>query len=421
LKARKKILISAYAVSPYRGSECAVGWEITKRLGKYFDVTVIMCSQTPSGDIYFEEIQKYIKENGPIENVGFVGIPMPASSRIFTWLHDIGFWPAYYWGYNIWQRAAFKRARELHIQSNFDLAFQLNMIGFREPGYLWKLDIPFIWGPVGGFHCIPFQFIRQFKGKDFIFQVLKNVINKLQTKFLLRPRKAARKAELVWCVDYASLNIVSKWNPKSELLQETGLNISANSYSKITKSFNGKRSLNLVWSGMVTPGKALDILIDTLILIKELDFKLVVLGDGQLLPKLKARAEQIKEKIIWKGWLPKEKAIQNVKNADLLIHTSLKDATSNVILEAIGLGIPVVCHDICGMGIVVNELNGFKIPYKNHATSVEYISDLLKSILHNPNILSDRNKSIIETINSLSWDTKVNYIAQKISSIINKK
>jgi hypothetical protein len=26
----------------------------------------------------------------------------------------------------------------------------LNMIGYREPGYLWKLNVPFVWGPMGG-------------------------------------------------------------------------------------------------------------------------------------------------------------------------------------------------------------------------------------------------------------------------------
>ncbi len=61
----------------------------------------------------------------------------------------------YYTGYAAWQRAAYRAALDLHRDRPFDLAHQLNITGYREPGYLWKLPIPFVWGPVGGAADIP--------------------------------------------------------------------------------------------------------------------------------------------------------------------------------------------------------------------------------------------------------------------------
>ena len=156
---RIRLLISAYAVSPARGSECTVGWEISTRLGAYFDVTVLFCKETPSKYPYYTEIEDYLNSK-PIENVNFVPIEMPETSKKYTKLHNSGFWPAYYWGYKCWQKEAFRVAKRLHQLERFDVAYQLNMIGFREPGYLWNLDIPFVWGPTNGFHSIPFSFIR---------------------------------------------------------------------------------------------------------------------------------------------------------------------------------------------------------------------------------------------------------------------
>lgn len=414
----KKILISAYAVSPIRGSECAVGWEITRRLGQYFNVTVLICEKTPSGDNYKYEVENYLANFGFIKNVKFIFIPMPYISKIYTFLHDIGFWPAYYLGYNCWQKEVFKSAKYLHQINKYDACYQLNMIGFREPGYLWKLDIPFFWGPTNGFHSIPYSFLKDFRGKDYFFQNIKRFFNEMQIIIALRPRIAAKKASFVWCVDKISLKNISNWTKNVDLLSETGLTTNNFLHFFSKDKYNKDRTLNLVWSGRIEFGKSLSILIDSLLLLNEYNFKLVVLGDGPLLNEMKKRSHSINHKILWKGWLPKDEATKFVTNSDLLIHTSLKEGTPHVILEAIGNGVPVICHDTCGMAAIINDQNGFKIPYSDFNTSILFISHLLNSIFVNPDILNSKFETINETTDFLSWDYKVHYISEKINSII---
>jgi glycosyltransferase involved in cell wall biosynthesis len=414
----KRILVSAYAISPVRGSECAVGWEITTRLGEFFDVTVLTCEETPSNTPYYKEIENYIANHGNIKNVHFVPVKMPKNSKKYTKMHDLGFWPAYYWGYNCWQKEAYKVAKDLHKQKRFDMAYQLNMIGFREPGYLWRLDIPFLWGPTNGFHSIPFSFIRGYKGKSFLVQLLKHLANEVQIKLSFRAKKAAKKASIVWCVDETAVKNMKQWNANAELMQETGLNQLPDKFV-LNRHYDGIRCLNLVWSGMITPGKALNILIKALLELKNFNFHLTVIGDGPLLNHEKKQAEAIQNKITWTGWLKKADAIESVKKADLLIHTSLKEGTPHSILEALGMGVPVLCHDTCGMGAVVNTKNGFKMPYKNVETSVEFIVNLLQSIQHKPDVLNNLYESIWETTNDLTWESKVNTISKKITELLN--
>lgn len=414
----KRILISAYAVSPKRGSECAVGWEITRRLGKHFDVTVLMCYETPSKSTFYKEIIEYIYQNGEIINTKYLPVKMPILSSFYTWLHDIGFWPAYYWSYKTWQHACYKKAKELHSQNPFDMAYQLNMIGFREPGYLWRLNIPFVWGPTNGFHNIPFSFIKCFKGKEFLFQSLKHIANKIQIDFAYRARKAAKKASIVWCVDKAAYKVMKVWSKNVMLMQETGLNSISKEF-QLTRHYDGKRTLNIVCSGMITTSKAYFIVIESLLQLKDKNFHLAFLGDGPLKENLIKKAEPIKEKITWLGWVQRTEVIETIKMADILIHPSLKEGTSMTILEALGMGIPVICHDTCGMGEVINDKNGFKIPYNNRQTSVEYIAKLLQSIILNPDLLNDRYKTIWDMSNDLTWENKVKKITEKINSILN--
>ena len=75
---------------------------------------------------------------------------------------------------------------------NFDLIHQLNMVGFREPGYLWKLNIPFVWGPIGGMIQFPWKFLPCVGIGGSIYHICRNLINWHHMHFLTRPKKAAR-------------------------------------------------------------------------------------------------------------------------------------------------------------------------------------------------------------------------------------
>lgn len=420
LNSKKYIIVSAYATSPYRGSECAVGWEIITRLKKYFDITVLVCLETPSHKPYFKEIQEELKKTNVEEGLVIVPVEMPENSKKYTKLHDLGFWPAYYWGYKSWQKAAYKKAKELHETRPFDASYQLNMIGFREPGYLWELGIPFFWGPINGFHSIPLSFIKCFSGKEYLSQILKHIANKTQIKFSYRARKAARKASLVWCVDDISFYKLKEWKANVELMQEAGLQ---NYMLKSQKNryYDGKRRLNIVCSGMITSGKAYFILIDALLRLKNENFHLTFLGDGPLKSKLMKKGFDIKDKISWHGWVEHSIALKLISQSDILIHPSLKEATSMTILEALGYGVPVICHDTCGMGIVVNDTNGFKIPYNNAPNSIDYLEELLSSIFTNPNVLNSRFDQITKCIEELKWDSKVRRIANRFTETLDKE
>lgn len=408
----KRILISAYAVSPIRGSECAVGWEITNGLSKYFDVTVLMCKETPSGKNFYKEVDEFYENNKIEKTIKYSPIKYPKRSKIYTKLHDIGFWPAFYWGYKSWQKEAFKVAIKLHEEENFDAVYHLNMIGFREPGYLWKMGIPFFWGPTNGFHSIPFSFIKNMPLKERIVQSLKHITNEIQIKTAIRPRKAAARAECIWCVDEVALKNIQKWSKKGELLQETGILINNNTINN--RYYDGERALNLVWSGMITPGKALDILINSLIQNSNLNFKLIILGDGPLKKSLQKKSEVIKNKVEWKGWVDRNIALDIVREADILIHTSLKEGTPHSVLEAVSLGTPVICHDTCGMGLTIKKQHGLKIPYKDRITSINYISNTLQNIVSNPSILNSLFKSILKDSKEITWEYKVKAISTKI-------
>ena len=59
----------------------------------------------------------------------------------------------FYKYYKDWQLKTAMIAREICKKEKIDILHQLNMIEFREPGYLWQISqetgIPFVCGPKG--------------------------------------------------------------------------------------------------------------------------------------------------------------------------------------------------------------------------------------------------------------------------------
>ena len=181
----RKVLVCVYACSPYRGSEPGMGWNYLRLIARDRQVWAIVEKEK-----WEKDIRKWLSEHpDEMQNVHFVFIH---KSRC-RWLRRI--WPpSYYWFYRIWHWKAYKIALRMHDEICFDCVHQLNMVGFREPGYMWKLSIPFIWGPVGGLGLTDWRLLGllSFGGKvEFFFR---NIINWCHMYLLVRPKLAAQKA-----------------------------------------------------------------------------------------------------------------------------------------------------------------------------------------------------------------------------------
>lgn len=357
-----KILISAYACSPFKGSEPGVGWNFIKNLSKYHELHVI------TEELEFkEDINKFMQENPDFKNVKFYYI-----SRQIEYFSKV-FPPLFYYFYNNWQKKAYKLALELEKKENYDIIHQLNFVGYREPGYLWKINKPFVWGPIGGMENTAFKLLLNLDLTNFIYYFLRNVLNRLQIVFLLRPQKAARRKNnfLIAATPKNQAVILKYWRRNCLIIPEVG----QEERMEITiKNRMPEETFRIVWSGQHTGGKALNILLKSLVkLPPEMNWTLIVLGDGKKTRSWKKLSEKlgVENKIQWKGWLPRVEAHEIMLSAHLMCITSLKDLTSTVILEALSFGLPVICIDHCGFSHVINDHCGIKIPIltPQHLTS----------------------------------------------------
>jgi glycosyltransferase involved in cell wall biosynthesis len=420
--ARRRIVLSAFAFSPARGSEPGIGWNIASRLADFHDITVLTCPAL-GGENHRTEVDEYFQRHGPIPGLEIRHIEPPRLSRWFQKPLISFSTPLYFVGYAAWQRAAFAEARRLHKARPFDLAHQLTITGFREPGYLWKLGIPFVWGPVAGAANVPWRFFMLFSIRDRIFYTLKNTVNTVHKRLKFRSKRAARIAKYIFVTSHEDQALITgRWGNDSHLMPDTGTpDLDGN-----VRDFDGNRPLRLVWSGLHAGRKGLPILLNASAKLKrELpghSFTLKILGDGPQSRSWKSLARDlgINDLISWTGQLPRDRALEEMRGADVFVFTSLQEGTSSVVMEALALGLPVICHDACGMAIAIDESCGIKIPMVNPGTSERRFADAIKSLVTDPGRARTLSAGALARARQLSWSLKAEQIAAVYDAILSR-
>ena len=403
-----KILISCYACSPKRGSEPGMGWSFVYGLSKHHEVHVIVEKEK-----WQKDIEAFIKENKN-DNLKFYFIYKKRN----RFLRKI--WPpSYYWFYKIWQKEAYTLAQKLEAQHNFDAIHQLNMVGYREPGFLWKIKKPFIWGPIGGTENVPWKLFSLFNLHGKLFYGGRNLINSYQKNYFKRPRMAAshENSVLIAATPDIKKSIYTLWNKDSVVIPEVGaVNMPEIEINKRSST----EPLKIVWSGQHTSGKALHILLKSLALLNsDVKWELHILGVGKETENWKDLSQELKigNNCIWYGWIEKKEAFQIMKNGHCLAITSLKDLTSSVIIEGISLGLPIVTLDHCGFSFVVNQLCGIKIPVNNLDKIYVNFKNAIEKLYSNEKLRISLAEGALKRAKDFSWDNKIeqlNGVYQKL-------
>ena len=285
---------------------------------------------------------------------------------------------------------------------------QLNMIGFREPGYLWKLsketDIPFVWGPVDAKDKFPVAYLGGASMKTKLFMRLKNVLTVWQLKHSKRVRQAASQASVIFSASSNSKESFKKYMAiDSPLLNETGCYVQERPL--IDKS--QKETFDVLWVGKLDFRKQLGIALQSVAIADNENIRLHIVGGGDAEPyKQLANTLGIKDKCIWHGAVSHDEVQSIMQNSDVFFFTSVAEGTPHVVLEAIGNNLPVVCFDTCGQGDAVNEKVGKKILLTNPSKSSQDFATILNEFEGNRNLLKQMSENCKQRQTELSWDEK---------------
>ena len=409
------ILINAYACSPGMGSEPGMAWNWCVNLARHCELHIITEGE------FRDRIEAVLPSLPQGKNMHFYYNPVPVKVREMCW--NQGNWKFYYY-YKKWQKITCKMALDIIANNHIDVIHQLNMIGFREPGYLWKIThIPFVWGPVGGLMDIPLNYISSKNGKTKIIASTKSLLNVIQVKFHPRVKRALQRASLIIGATGESVKKIERHHKKKAiLLNETGCYIND---AGANKMYQTDGMFHIVWIGRFLYTKKLDLALRTvskLNHLKNLKFHIVGSGNEKDVKYYKqlANALNINDVCVWHGNIAHASVQDIMQKSDVLFFTSIAEGTPHVILEAISNCLPVVCFDCCGQGDSVNEKVGIKIKLSHPKQSVDEFAEKIDYLYHHREVLVEMSQNCILRQQELSWENKTKQMMVLYEHIINK-
>lgn len=137
----------------------------------------------------------------------------------------------------------------------------------------------------------------------------------------------------------------------------------------------------IVGMGRIIKQKGFDLLIKSFSLIEKNnpDLRLVIIGDGSQLNNLKdySYSVGISDKIIFHGNMTNPFPV--LKQCQIFVLSSRWEAFGNVIIEAMSLGLPVICFDIPGgpREIINHKVNGLLVKSGNIEALAKGIDKLI--------------------------------------------
>ncbi len=122
---------------------------------------------------------------------------------------------------------------------------------------------------------------------------------------------------------------------------------------------------HLVFLGRFNPQKNADFLIEALSRVKDQPWKLTMIGDGPVMPKVRDLIARhgLQERVTCTGWLKSPEVDAILAGADILCMPSLSEGMPVAAIEALRRGLAIVASDIPGvLDVVDSGKNGFLVP-----------------------------------------------------------
>ena len=408
-----KILINAYACSPGMGSEPGMAWNWVSNLARFCELHIITEGEFRDK---IEEVVPTLEQGG---NMHFYYNPVSEKIRKMCW--NQGDWRFYKY-YREWQWKTYLMAKDICSKEQIDILHQLNMIGFREPGYLWKLSrengVPFVWGPVDAKDKFPVAYLDGAGLKTKLFMRLKNFLTGIQLRYSKRVLLAARQSSVIFSASSNSQRSFKKYmNIDSPLLNETGCYVQDHPIVDKTD----KETFDVLWVGKMDFRKQLALALQTVAKSENNKLRLHIMGGGDAESyQSLAKSYGIADKCIWHGAVSHDEVQDIMQKSDIFLFTSVAEGTPHVVLEAISNNLPVVCFDTCGQGDAVNDKVGRNIPLSFPCQSVSDFAKLLNELEDNRSLLKQLSENCKERQQELSWEEKAKTMMEWYEKILRK-
>jgi glycosyltransferase involved in cell wall biosynthesis len=390
-----KVLLSAYACEPGRGSEPGIGWNWANEIARLgHDVHVITRASN----------RKTIEAwPGPL--------PAGLSFHYYDLRPWLRFWKRgnrgltlYYW---LWQAAAARFARDLHAAERFDLVHHLTFGSIKLPTFMHSLGVPLVLGPIGGGETAPISLRKGYSLRGHVSDALRDMSRSLarHNPFIFA---MLWRATVIVLATPANLDFVpADRRERVRYLPAVGAPPTDRRAPRSCSSSTGE--IRILYVGRFLHWKGLHLALHAADVLRRrgVQFCFTLVGHGPEKDHLQRMARRLglESFVDWRQWLPQAELAELYRDHDIFLFPSLHDSGGSVVLEAAAHGLPTVCLDLGGPAMLVTADTGMKVPVTGASASEvsESIADAIARISRDPAMLDQLRENALAHARRESW------------------
>lgn len=342
-----KIMLSAFAFLPNAGSEAGVGWRWARELVAAGHSVLVLTDVSRKNAVEAE-----LRTN-PIQGLEVVfyrpwwlqSVPLNSTTAQVL--------------YSLWQYGAFFLAKRLRRGGRFDWIVHLTYGVFRHPSLLGLLGVPFVFGPVGGGEDAPVRLKRSLPWRELLKELVRLLLN-----------KSAKLNPVLWLCLWSANTVLVKteqtrqalprpFRCKAKIFHEIGIEESFLVKEEMLVGRRADEPLRALYVGRLLGWKGVHLAIRGVDAARRMgvNVELTVVGSGPMEPALHRLVAQLNlgSCVRWHAQVPQRELLEFYRRSHCFLFPSLHDSSGNVVLEAMGSGLPVICLDLGGPASLVTE------------------------------------------------------------------
>lgn len=399
---RLRLLLSAYACEPGRGSEPGVGWNLACGLAARHDVWVVTRANNR------EAIEQALARR-PVPGLTVVYHDLPAWAR--WWKRGQRGVQLYYY---LWQLTLAPLARRLHTRIGFDVVQHATLGKYWAPSGLAGLAVPFVWGPVGGGESAPASFLKSYGLRGHLYERLRDAARWLGERDPL-VRRTARRCHTALVATPETAARVRALGARAVvfLWGQTGLTDAEIAPPQATAAAPAEAPLRLISIGRLLHWKGYHLSLEAFARAALPGATYALLGEGPEQARLETLARRLglAGRVHFLGSRPRAEVLERLARADVFVHPSLHDFSPTVVLEAMGQGKPVVALDLGGPGVQLTPETGIKVAAPEPAAAVAALAEALRRYAADPALRHRHGQAGRQRAATLfSWPAKIDQV-----------
>jgi glycosyltransferase involved in cell wall biosynthesis len=375
----KTVLITAYAVNPYKGSEDGMGWNFILQAAHSHRVVAVtrknnrpaieqflaespeLAALAPSISFLYFDLPRWLRwwKKGPLLSVLY----------FYMWQLGLGLW--------LWrQRPA------------VDIVHNLNFHNDWTPSFLWLLRRPLVWGPIGHHPLIPFSHLRQHGVAAYLRDRLLGLLKRAFWQFDPFLRVTRRSAGRVLCMNSSVAAHLGLPPEQYEIMPSVAVDLPP----PAPAAEAGEEKFVVMIAARMVPLKGFDMVIQAfaefyhrLSPADSQRAELLLVGSGPEEGRLRRLLAErgVTHCTQHLAWLSRAELLKIYGTASVFFFPSHEGA-GMVVAEAMSYGVPVLCYQNEGPGELVPPASGLKVPYSSYQQNIRDFAAQLQALFASP-------------------------------------